>query len=431
MSDMRELLKLLGELDDQLVTCMRCGTCQSVCPVYGQTGREADVARGKIALLEGLAYKMVQDPAGVQDKVNRCLLCGACEASCPSGVKVLDIFLKARAILAGYMGLPPAKKLIFRGMLTHPGLFNSLMEWGARFQGLFTRPASEALGTSCARFGTDLLGDRHFPALAKKPLHATVPSLDTPRGASGLKVAFFPGCMVDKVYPHVGQAVLKIMAHHGVGVYLPAGQACCGIPAFSSGDKESYDRMVDENIALFAGGDFDYLVTACATCTTTIKKFWPEYADEADQNRRGALRALAEKTMDVNAFLVDVLKVQPGGETGPRDLTVTVHDSCHLRMSLGITAQPRAVARLNPNVQLVEMKDAGACCGCGGSFTLLHYDLAERIGAKKRDNIIASGAQVVTTGCPACMLQITDMLSKAGSRTRVCHPVELYAETLD
>ena len=100
-------------------------------------------------------------------------------------------------------------------------------------------------------------------------------------------------------------------------------------------------------------------------------------------------------------------------------------------MSLGITAQPRAVARLNPNVQLVEMKDAGACCGCGGSFTLLHYDLAERIGAKKRDNIIASGAQVVTTGCPACMLQITDMLSKAGARTRVCHPVELYAETLD
>ncbi|WP_449241955.1 (Fe-S)-binding protein [Desulfovibrio sp.] len=430
MADVRELHKLLMELDDQLVTCMRCGMCQAVCPLYAETGREALVARGKIALLEHLAHEMIKDAAGVQEKVATCLLCGACAANCPSGVKVLDIFLKARAVLTGYMGLPPAKKLIFRGLLVRPGLFNTILGLGAKLQGLFVKPVNEMLGSSCARFQSDVIGDRHFPALAGEPLHKLVPSLDTAKGNSGLKVGFFPGCMVDKVFPRVGKAVLKVLEHHGVGVFLPGHQACCGIPALSSGDRKSYDVLVDKNLECFAGGSFDYLVTPCATCTSTIKKFWPTFADSADQGRREALVALAAKTLDINEFLVDILKVQPSGVPGAKDMKVTVHDPCHLKKSLGVAAQPRQVVRLNPNVELVEMKDADTCCGCGGSFTLLHYDLARRIGKKKRDNIAASGAQVVATGCPACMLQITDMLSKAGDRVAVRHPVELYAETL-
>ena len=101
MSSMKELARLMKELEDQLVTCMRCGLCQAVCPLFAETGREADVARGKLALLSGLAQEILKNPQGVQDHLNRCLLCGSCAANCPSGVKVLDIFIKARAILAG------------------------------------------------------------------------------------------------------------------------------------------------------------------------------------------------------------------------------------------------------------------------------------------------------------------------------------------
>ena len=117
MSDMKEIARLMKELEDQLVVCMRCGMCQSVCPLYEQTGREADVARGKLALLDGLMNEMFKDPEGVYERLNKCLLCGSCAANCPSGVSVLEIFMKARAILTGYMGLPPAKKLVLRGML--------------------------------------------------------------------------------------------------------------------------------------------------------------------------------------------------------------------------------------------------------------------------------------------------------------------------
>lgn len=429
MSDMRELLKLLGELDDQLVSCMRCGMCQAVCPIYGQTGRESDVARGKIALLEGLAHEMVKDPEGVQDKVTRCLLCGSCAANCPSGVKALDIFLKARTILTGYMGLPTVKKLIFRGMLTKPGLFNNLLSFASKFQGLFTTPVNDIIGSSCSKFLEPVLGERHLMLLAKTPLHKDVPSMNTQAGKSGLKVAFFPGCMADKIFPRVGHAVLKVLKHHEVGVFLPEGQACCGIPALSSGDKDSYMKLVRENLAVFKGGQFDALVTPCATCTSTIKKIWPMMAQGMSPAEQEAISALAAKTMDVNAFVVDKLGLTPP-DAAQDAAQVTVHDPCHLKKSLGISAQPRTLVAMNPKYVVKEMAASDACCGCGGSFTLTHADMSAKIGQQKRDNIKSSGAQVVATGCPACMMQISDMLSRNGDRIAVKHPMELYAESL-
>jgi len=429
MSDMRELIRLLGELDDQLVTCMRCGTCQSVCPMYAQTGREADVARGKIALLEGLAYQLVKDPEGVQDKVTRCLLCGSCAASCPSGVKALDIFLKARTILTGYMGLPPLKKFIFRGMLTKPGLFNSLTSLASKFQGLFTSPVNDVIGSSCSKILEPMLGERHLMLLAKTPLRKDVPSLNTPAGKSGLKVAFFPGCLADKIFPRVGHAALKVLEHHGVGVFLPAGQACCGIPALSSGDSDSFMKLVRENLDVFRSGSFDALVTPCATCTSTIKKIWPMMAEAMSPAEQEAIKALSDKTMDINAFLVDQLKLTPPAPAA-NATAVTVHDPCHLKKSLGVSVQPRTLIAMNPNYVVKEMNASDACCGCGGSFTLTHADLSAKIGQQKRDNIKSSGAQVVATGCPACMMQISDILSRNGDRIKVKHPLELYAESL-
>lgn len=429
MAAMHELLRLLGELDDQLVGCMRCGMCQAVCPIYGQTGREADVARGKIALLEGLAHEMVKDPQGVQDKVTRCLLCGSCAANCPSGVKALDIFLKARVILTGYLGLSPVKQAIFRGMLTKPRLFNTMLGLASRFQGLFTSPVNDIIGSSCSKFLAPVLGERHLMLLAKTPLHKEVPSLDTRAGASGLRAAFFPGCLADKIFPRVGHAVLKVLKHHGVGVFLPANQACCGIPALASGDRQSFEKLVRANLDIFGEGGFDVLVTPCATCTSTLKKIWPAMAAGMSLHDQQRIKELSDKVMDVSAFVADRLGLTPP-EPRQGAVSVTVHDPCHLKKSLGVSVQPRTVLRMNPGCKIVEMNASDACCGCGGSFTLQHADISADIGRQKRDSIKGTGAQVVATGCPACMLQISDMLSRSGDRVAVKHPMEIYAESL-
>lgn len=428
MAEIKKLVTMLKELDDQLVNCMKCGMCQAVCPIFKRTGKEADVTRGKLALVEGLAGEILKDAQGVNDALNRCLLCGTCQANCPSGVQVVDIFLKARAVMTGYFGLSPAKKLIFRRLLSNPNLFNFLTGMAGKFQGMFIKPADRILGSSCARFNAPLVGDRHFKGLAAKPLRKQVSALDEPKGKSGLRVAFFPGCVVDKMFPEVGTASLKALHHHNVGVFMPSGQACCGIPALSSGDRSTFESLVRQNLAKFQAGSFDYLLTPCATCTATIKELWPSMYKGSDADVQ-ALKELAAKTMDISQFLVDVIGVdaQAASSKAPK---VTYHDPCHLKNSLGITAQPRKILKANPGYQYVEMAEAGVCCGCGGSFNINHYEMSKEIGTKKAENVIASGADVAATSCPACMMQLTDMLSRQGKGVRVKHVMECYAEMI-
>ncbi len=427
--DVRELAAALMEIDDLLVSCMRCGFCMGVCPVFGATMKEADVTRGKIALLENLAHEMIADAKGVNEKLNRCLLCGSCQANCPSGVKIMDIFLRARSIVIEYMGLSPVKKFIFRALLVRPKLFNGLLDLSGKFQSLFLKDASKVVGTSCAPLLNPLIGDRHFPALAKESFHAVLPSLNSPAGKSGLKVAFFPGCVADKIFPNVAHASIKVLQKHGVGIYMPEGLVCCGIPALASGDRASYDALLRQNLKLFAAGSFDYLITPCATCTATFKEIWPKLTEKYSFVEREQIKKLHDKTLDITQFLVDVLKVELS-EPENSGKRITYHDSCHMKKSLGLVAQPRKILKSLPGCQLVEMPEADRCCGSGGSFTLAHYDLSKQIGQRKRDNIVSVKPDMVAVGCPACMMQMMDMLSHNNDAIPVKHVIELYADSL-
>ena len=279
--DMKKLAGLVRELEDQLSACTRCGMCQAVCPLYRETAQESSVARGKLAILGGLLEEAFKEPRRSLEQISRCLLCGACEANCPSGVRVLDIFIKARAILVEYLGMPSAKRVVFRRFLAKPERFNRLLSWGARLQGLFIKPANELLGTSCARF-TSPLADRHFKALAAVPFHRQPRNEIQKTRRSGIKAAFFYGCLIDKVYPEIGQAVLKSLDHFQVDVFLPEGQGCCGIPALSAGDRQTFNQLVVHNLDRLAGQPVDVLVTACPTCAATIKKIWPVMAQDLD-----------------------------------------------------------------------------------------------------------------------------------------------------
>ena len=434
MSDITRLANTLMKLDDKLCDCMRCGLCQAVCPVFGATMKEADVSRGKLALLDNLAHEMIKDVDAVDEKLNRCLLCGSCQANCPSGVKILDIFMEARKVIVDYRGLNPIKKLVFRQLLTHPDLFTAAMRAAAPFQGVVMR--KKGAKTYDMPLMSKLIGSRHIAKLPAKSLHATYGELRT-QSSCGVTVLFFAGCMADKYYTNLGEACLKVLKHHGVGVVMPTALTCCGIPALASGDRKGFVKETEKNLAVIAqeliGGRVDYILTPCGSCTATLKEWWPHYASEFSPEDRKTIEAVASKVMDINQFLIDVLHVdqQEAGARNAAPVTmVTFHDSCHLKKSLGVAAQPRKLIKQNPNYELVEMKEADRCCGCGGSFTLFHYDLSKQIGQRKRENIVNSGAAAVASGCPACMLQLSDMLSQNEDAVQVKQPIEIYAEML-
>ena len=337
--------------------------------------------------------------------------------------------MEAREIVNTYLGLHPVKKMVFRALLPYPGLFNFAMRVGAPMQRVIFRSNKDTQNTACAPMLNFMLGDRHIRSLALKPLHAIYGNLDEPRVMGGLKVAFFPGCMGDKLYVDVSEACIKVLHHHNVAIYMPSSFACCGIPALSSGDAEGMVKQMAKSLAAFGESSFDYVLTACSSCTSTIKELWPRYAARLGSVEQHQAEALAAITMDINEFLVKVLKVE-AVESLPGAKTVTYHDSCHLKKALGLSEEPRTIIKTNPNYKLVEMKEADRCCGCGGSFNLFHYDLSRVIGQRKRDNVVATGAHVVAAGCPACMMQLEDVLSHNNDPVQVKHTIQIYAETL-
>lgn len=431
MSNIKKLAKQFQKLETKLKVCTRCGMCQAVCPLFAETGREADLARGKLALLDGLAQEMFKNPDGVSERLNRCLLCGSCQSGCSSGVDVLEIFLTARAILAEYKGLSTAKKLLFRGMLAKPETFNALSSFASKFQPLFTRQVNQELGTSCARMATPLLGNRHFVPLSQEPFHKNHSELDTPPGKSGLRVGFFVGCLLDKVFPRVAEATVQALQHHGVGIWMPENQGCCGIPALSSGDKNAFQQLVQYSINQFDIDTIDYLVTSCATCTFTIKKIWPMMFQNDSQELMEKVAAIANKTLDISQFLVKTLGVSASNtEKKPSSQKITYHDPCHLKKSLDVSTEPRVLINADPGSYLVEMENADRCCGMGGSFNLHHYDLSASIGYEKASRILDTDCTTVATGCPACMAQLSDALSRCESQVQVKHVIEIYSDSI-
>lgn len=430
MGNLHALAQRLMALDDKIASCMRCGMCQAVCPTFGATGEEGDVARGKLVLINNLAHMLLQDPKALADKLGRCLLCSSCQTACPSGVEIMAIFREARELVYNYLGLSPVKKMIFRVLLANPGLFNFTISVGAPAQSLLFIKGAEKQGTIKAPMFNALIGERHIPPLAKKQLFSITGSLDEPRVGNGLKVAFFPGCVADKMYVDMGLACLKALRHHNVAVFMPSAYACCGIPAVCSGDGVGMLKELAKNLEILGKGDFDYLVTPCASCASTIIDLWPEYAARLCKKEKELAEKLAARTMDINVFMVDVVGVQ-GAPSDGKGKKVTYHDPCHLVKSLGVTMEPREMVRANSDYDLVEMREHDRCCGCGGSFTLEHYDLSRKIGQRKLDNIVESGARVVATSCPACMMQLENLLALNGDQVSVKHTMQIYAEALE
>lgn len=428
--EMQQLTRDVRQLEDLLSVCTRCGMCQANCPLFAQTQKEADVARGKLVLIHGLIDQMFDDPRGVNERLQRCLLCGSCAHGCPSSVNTIEIFLKARGIIAQYLGLPFSKKIMFKKILSNPETFNGIMAMVTPFQKLFFKKEKNLQGTSCARIVSPLLRHRHIVSLNKTAFNQTLKSLDYRVEGKGVKVAFFVGCLIDKAFPNIAHSVVEVLKHFKAQIFIPSSQGCCGIPAIASGDFETFEALVKHHVDLFSREKFDYLVTACATCSSTIIKLWPSLLKTRDKNLVKGIETLAQKTVDISWLMekrFDLISSIPKNQGGKQ--RISYHDPCHLKKSLGVFNEPRQVI-LASGHELKEMADSDTCCGMGGSFNLQQYDLSSKIGLKKAQNIMDTGCSTVATSCPACMMQISDMLAKQNYPVLVKHPVEIYAESL-
>ncbi|GAH19410.1 unnamed protein product [marine sediment metagenome] len=206
---------------------------------------------------------------------------------------------------------------------------------------------------------------------------------------------------------------------------MPEEQGCCGAPVFlGAGDFDTGRKMADTNVQAFR--DLDYVISDCATCTSTLKDYSKFLADTPE--RKEAYTKFGDKVKDISQFLVDVLKLpasayQPSAEA--RGKKVTWHDPCHLGRHLGISSQPRQIIESIPDVEYIEMPDADRCCGMAGTFSIYYYDLSKKIADKKMEAIKSTGADIVVSSCPGCEIQLVDGIIRNKMPVKVMHIMEL------
>ncbi len=414
-------MKKLEDYREEIEQCVKCGACRAHCPVFGAERREGRVARGKVALAQALLDGEVDLEKKVMEDLSQCLLCGSCWAQCPNKVPTEEIVAAARRRIAEQKGLSTFGKGV-AAVLGRPKLMNALAKTGGKLSALLFRKLPENSGLRLRFPAPYLDADRTLPPIAATPFREAVPEVI--EGEAGRPtVAFFTGCGINYMYPAIGEAFLRALKFLGVTVIIPKDQACCGLPAVSAGAGGTVEALAEQNLAALTRRPVDYVVTACASCNAGIGKVYADLGEE--------YAALSKKTRDIFVFLVEQglpekLAALPRPEKRTR---VTYHDPCHLR-TRGITKEPRAILKALPQVDYVEMAEAGTCCGLGGTYSVYHYETAKKIGAKKAGHIAASGASLVATDCPGCIMQLQDSLNHAEVRARAVHILELLAEAL-
>jgi glycolate oxidase iron-sulfur subunit len=409
--------------------CMKCGFCMSGCPVYGVDHRESHVARGRNMLV-----RMVRDGAlaadqSYRDSLSCCLLCGRCEAMCPAGVPTLAIAIGARSELVDQRGLGASQRLIYRGMVKHRAAFAKLVRGLAWLPGLSNRAGAPV------RHFPDLVssffGGMSIPRLSAPFLSQRWPQRIAPRAGEPVgKVAVFTGCIFEFLMAEAGSDLLLALAELGFEVSYPHDQTCCGLPVSSGGDLDTARAIARRNIEVFA--PYEHIVTGCASCGGHLKQYASLFGSDDPFRERAA--AFARKVEDFSELLVKrghlERRAAAGGASRPDEgasgkARVTYHEACHSKWKQRVGEAPREVLRRIDDIEFVEMEGADSCCGLGGYFGIAHPDLRVAILAKKVDAIRRSGADIVTTTCPGCLLQIRDGLRRAHLPVQVMHLAQL------
>jgi len=413
--------KTLADFRQQMDQCVKCGVCRAHCPVFGEEGREAVVARGKVTLAHALLNGEIEPSPLLSESFSKCLLCGKCVRRCPTQVPVDDIVLAARREIAARRGLSLFGRSL-TSLLRRPRLMRLLASSARRAARLLFRRIPQKSGLRL-RFPTPFIDRRRsLPALATKSFRSRHAEFIAGQPEQPL-IALFTGCMINYLYPEIGEGALKALAALGLNVIIPKAQGCCGLPALCAGDGASASELAARNLRAFGKHQPDQIVTLCASCysgmTHHFRDLGPDYA------------ALAERVVDINDFLVSrgfeaVLRQLPQPAQRSK---VTVHTPCHLR-NRDLDEPPKQLVAVLPTIELVKMNKANACCGLGGTFSVHHYQTSRQLGAIKANAIKESGADLVATACPGCIMQLQDSLDQAGLPQRACHILELVGEAL-
>lgn len=401
------------------LNCIRCGLCLAVCPTYRELLTETASPRGRVALArKGLEGELALGP-NLFEQMYACFDCLACNEICPVGIRPADLALALRETQEATR---PArwKRPLFRGLLPHPGRLERATLPLRLYERLGVRRLVYAFGLRRLLPGQFADLEAMLPHLPQRPLRHRLAEITQGEDPKGPRVGFFLGCAQNVLFAEESVATVRVLARNGCTVITPRETKCCGMPARGYGDGEAARSQARFNIALFEQANVETIVTDCATCGSTLREYGELLADDPAWAERAA--AFSRKVRDISAFLMDLPLAKPRGRLAAR---VTYHDPCHLRRGQGVWREPRGLLQLIDGLEFVELPEADWCCGSAGSQLITHYETSLRVLGRKMDNIAATQAQIVASGCPGCQMQLTVGARRRGLNIEVTHPIVL------
>jgi glycolate oxidase iron-sulfur subunit len=426
------------QLSEAVKDCVHCGFCLPACPTYQLWGEEMDSPRGRIHLVSQVLGGSPLTPAAAAH-FDRCLGCMACMTACPSGVKY-DVLIEAAR---GWTQDPSTAPVPAREPPAGDGARRSLRERATRAAIFAVFPYPRRLRALTAplravqRTGADRwLAGTGLPARVSPAAQAALrlappaspvagspgrlPARVPARGTRRAVVAMLTGCVQSVFFPGVNAATARVLAAEGCDVIIPRQQGCCGALSLHSGRAAEAMRFARAAIGVFEQAGVDAIVVNSAGCGSAMKEYARILA--SDPAWAGRAEALSAKVRDLTEFLSDL---GPVAERHPLPVTAAYHDACHLGHAQRVTQQPRSLLAAIPQLRIVELPDAGTCCGSAGVYNLLQPDAAQALGQRKADSVLATSAQLLISANPGCTLQISAALASRGEAVATAHTAEV------
>jgi len=400
--------------------CVHCGFCLPTCPTYLLWGEEMDSPRGRIYLMQNGLDGAPMSPA-LATHIDRCLGCMACVTACPSGVQYDKLIEATRAQVERRYARGPADRALRAAIFAvfpYPRRLRLL-------RGPLRAYQASGLGRLLRRSGLlDRLPgavrtmEEVAPQLGRPPrLPVRTPAVGRRRAVVGL----LTGCVQGAFFPEVNAATVRVLAAEGCDVIVPRRQGCCGALSVHNGREEEAIAFARAVVDLFEDAGVDHVVVNSAGCGSAMKEYGHLLRDEPGYAGRAA--ELASRVRDVTELLADL---GPVATRHPLPVRVAYHDACHLAHAQGIRTQPRQLLAGVPGLELTEIAEAEICCGSAGIYNLLQPEAAAELGDRKAANVLATGAQLLVTANPGCLMQVSAALARRGER-RVpsAHTVEV------
>jgi glycolate oxidase iron-sulfur subunit len=430
---------------DALMDCIRCGRCLPACPTYQQTTLETQSPRGRLSLMRAVADgKLDLADAGLEDHLYHCLDCRSCNTVCPVGIPIGELIVAGRAAVEAKHRRSWIIRFALTQVLSSPRRIQKYtppVRWAQKLKldklaGLLLGwiPPLKDLFQLAPQLPKPLWNDLNKARLPKS-LRSTPARSEVGETSDGARapyrVGYFLGCVMNVVFADASRATVKLLERFNCEVVTPNNQMCCGAPQDDQGMKDVMRKMAKRNIEAFEQlGDLDAIVADCAACSGFLKEYRhvfhddPAWAERADR--------FARRVHDITEWLDQIMPADLA-VNGTLPQSLTYHEPCHLANVQGVRRQPRALlARLQRKGAAVrELNDPTRCCGSAGIYNLTHPGLSKDLLDRKMEDVAATGAEVVVSANPGCLLQLEWGARRTGSPVKVKHVTQILIEAME